>query len=496
MKKITLPKFCAFSLAEALITLLIVCLITLASVPILTKKKRTLEQIPHGEWTCILNENGQHESWSQDSPTPVVNNSYCEFVPPERAQNFIIKAVGGGGGGGAGFSELKLDVLYSGESNTFDFIANNKYHIALIGAGGGGGGGNKERGGTRAHGGGSGAAVSFDFTPQYNISYSIHVGSGGSGGPGDNGKHSGTNGSNGGDTSFGGMVFAGGGIGGEAIRYNGGGSDCYGSGLGCGGKYNYSDPSGNLKITNVRSVNGKNGTRDPRGATTSYYSYYIGEQLLKPTYSFPWPSKGVNGNLESMKAGSIGMGGYGGQGKSSAGTSGMGGYAAVKGDVLSAGRAGESAQMVLYPATTLEDKIRIVIGKGGKGGKNKFTSSAHTQTDPEDGVLTKVGDLFNAPPGRAGENMAIHPSSATATFIAGTDGPVSGIVNDEAPSYGGRSVKGAADTTSNAEVVTSFGGGGGGGGALRSTEYGSVTYSNVYSGDGADGGNGKVIITW
>ena len=45
---------------------------------------------------------------------------------------------------------------------------------------------------------------------------------------------------------------------------------------------------------------------------------------------------------------------------------------AVKSDVLVAGRAGEAAQMVLYPATTLDGKIRIVIGKGGKGGKNKY----------------------------------------------------------------------------------------------------------------------------
>ena len=38
MKKI--KNFKAFSLAEALVTLLIVCLITIASIPIITKKKR------------------------------------------------------------------------------------------------------------------------------------------------------------------------------------------------------------------------------------------------------------------------------------------------------------------------------------------------------------------------------------------------------------------------------------------------------------------------
>lgn len=56
-----------FSFAEALITLLIVCIITLASVLVITKKKRNLEQISHGEWTCEINEEGKHASWSEDS---------------------------------------------------------------------------------------------------------------------------------------------------------------------------------------------------------------------------------------------------------------------------------------------------------------------------------------------------------------------------------------------------------------------------------------------
>ena len=41
-----------FSLAEALITLLIVCLITLASVPVITKKHRALNSNANGMWMC------------------------------------------------------------------------------------------------------------------------------------------------------------------------------------------------------------------------------------------------------------------------------------------------------------------------------------------------------------------------------------------------------------------------------------------------------------
>lgn len=100
MNKIFLTKRFGFSLAEALITLLIVCIITLASVPVLTKKKRKMSDAPHGQWTCEYNEAGKHISYSQDAPTPV-EGDYCEFVPPARATNFTIQAVGGGGGGGA-----------------------------------------------------------------------------------------------------------------------------------------------------------------------------------------------------------------------------------------------------------------------------------------------------------------------------------------------------------------------------------------------------------
>ena len=75
MKKVS-PKHSAckgFSLAEALMALLVVSLITIATIPVITKKKRSLENIPHGQWTCEIDEDGMHSSYSQDEPTPVVN---------------------------------------------------------------------------------------------------------------------------------------------------------------------------------------------------------------------------------------------------------------------------------------------------------------------------------------------------------------------------------------------------------------------------------------
>ena len=43
----------AFSMAEALITLLIVCIIVLASVPVITKKRRNMDN-SHGKYLCTL----------------------------------------------------------------------------------------------------------------------------------------------------------------------------------------------------------------------------------------------------------------------------------------------------------------------------------------------------------------------------------------------------------------------------------------------------------
>ena len=108
MKKIkfNLP---AFSLAEALITLLIVCLITLASIPILTKKKRSSNELTSDKWICTLNSIGEYVVYnSSDSHGDIKhpntwnlsqNGKGCTFVPPQNAKNFGVTVIGGCGGG-------------------------------------------------------------------------------------------------------------------------------------------------------------------------------------------------------------------------------------------------------------------------------------------------------------------------------------------------------------------------------------------------------------
>ena len=159
MKKIsTSGKLCAFSLAEALITLLIVCLITLASIPILTKKKRQATDGGSGQWICTLapkyDKNGnitsyKHVYYNSQTSEGDINDpstwelagdgSSCTFTPPLKAKNFGVTVIGGGGGGGEGISKLdKALEVGSGQTKTLSNPETGTYRLAVIGNGGGG----------------------------------------------------------------------------------------------------------------------------------------------------------------------------------------------------------------------------------------------------------------------------------------------------------------------------------------------------------------------
>ncbi len=145
-----------FSLAEALITLLIVCIITLASIPILTKKKRAmLDNQRHGYYACYWDASGKLQAKmmynSVISDGKVVWDAEerrygCEFNPPSGAKNFVATIIGGGGGGAGAasisgynlkhFTKPGLESWTAPETGTYDIIA--------VGGGGGGGSGDDE----------------------------------------------------------------------------------------------------------------------------------------------------------------------------------------------------------------------------------------------------------------------------------------------------------------------------------------------------------------
>ena len=137
----------AFTLAEALILLLIAALIAAALVPVITRKHRDVAE--HGKWICTLNSQGQHVIKTiyrgKTSDFKVAADDECIFTPPANAKNFTLKAVGGGGGGGGGTAgglEAIYDSRTQGDSGTFATTVENDgmYSILAVGGGGGGGG--------------------------------------------------------------------------------------------------------------------------------------------------------------------------------------------------------------------------------------------------------------------------------------------------------------------------------------------------------------------
>lgn len=138
-------KIKAFTLAEALILLLIVSLIAAALVPVITRKHK--EVAAHGKWICTMDANGNHVIKTiidgKDSGYKKTNSSSCTFTPPANAKNFKLIAVGGGGGGAGGKSGSE-DVVFDSRGGDDSYAGNvtkeGTYTIVGVGGGGAGGG--------------------------------------------------------------------------------------------------------------------------------------------------------------------------------------------------------------------------------------------------------------------------------------------------------------------------------------------------------------------
>lgn len=134
----------AFTLAEALIILLITALVAAALIPVITKRHRNV--VGHGKWMCTINSSKTHVIRTiyngVDSGFTTSGNS-CEFTPPADVKNFTIKAVGGGGGGAGGTSggeEVLYDSHAMGDSFAKSVPKSGTYAVYAVGGGGAGGG--------------------------------------------------------------------------------------------------------------------------------------------------------------------------------------------------------------------------------------------------------------------------------------------------------------------------------------------------------------------
>ena len=179
-----------------MITLLVICVIAIASAPVITKKHKARINLPHGVYACYWNGDNLVAKYiinGQESDGKVVFDSEeqrygCEFNPPTNAKNFVATIVGGGGGG-AGAGIMTGSRMFT--QNTTKTIEEPAYYQFLVAGAGGSGGSvwmrksncyNAKTGWACAGTGSPGAVVvsNYKFLPK-GTQVNVVIGAGGSG---------------------------------------------------------------------------------------------------------------------------------------------------------------------------------------------------------------------------------------------------------------------------------------------------------------------------
>lgn len=442
MKKIKLKKP-AFSLAEALITLLIVCLVTLASIPVLTKKKRNPNEYASGQWMCTKNSSGQYVYYTSSDPQGDVqrpdtwktlpNATSCTFVPPQNAKNFGVTVIGGGGGGRDGVSEQKDYIDSRNLSTTIGYNKGGTYNVAVIGGGGGGHGSDDSGDGCNGVGGQGGAGGAFLGTVNFSGGETLvaQIGAGG------RGCYDG--GSKGGWCNQGGesslyisgtkFITADGGYGGRAT--SDGHRPKHGDG-GDGGKVTVNSSFQN-KIVSSAVVTGIG------GAKIRHCGLFIDEGNACPTHDstiVEGPKEGWvaqhkiinnkncygihNGTLlgelyNNLDGTEYGRGGFGCQFKNSTGGDGTTGVVRVWQIEMRAGNGGKAAKLSTFSIPSIKNKMVVTIGEGGAANSNGATTIARIYNSAgnvirelrgDGGIAGTQGNIEINPPARGtrGEN--------------------------------------------------------------------------------------------
>lgn len=426
-----------FTLAEALIALLVVSLITIATVPIVTKKKKDVISGYHGRWTCyMLNGTHQITSTINGQTTTTSSGSSCTFVPPGKAKNFSVKVIGAGGGGAAGSTPSPK--TYTSDVN-FKPEKNGDYIIAVMGGGGGGG---QIRCGTLAKTGATGGWDIQQVTLRTDKTCNISIGKYGEGNCGHDSKS--WDKITGGTTTFscnGYTVRATGGEVGDSRDTDASDCDWKEWSNGNGGQ-----PNGQNYIS----------------TGSLYKKNYITDERIKKyisTYSY-----GYGGDVGNEDGNACGNGARG--------------AAAVMQINTSAGGAGTPGAAVVkaYPKLPV---TRITLGNGGIAGTSNNSPGAR-------GGNTVFGNLIVALGGHGGEPEFNIGTSNQAKGESATV-PQYTTSNSIVRSYGGFSANNGSINASPSQfdgINGAGAGGAGGGGSLEGF------------GQGAHGRPGLVIIEW
>ena len=187
INKQKVEKFLAFTLAEVLIAMIIITLMTLASIPVIKKSKEYREvSKDKNTWMAMYDQNNNLKVYVDGNPRDdlVVNSGseqYAKFIPPKGVTRFNVTVVGGGGGGAAGEAGIGQTKTFFPENNGEYFVParDGLYQVVAVGAGGGGGGGGI---GCSGGGGFSGELIVATAELKKNIAYEATVGQGGQGG--------------------------------------------------------------------------------------------------------------------------------------------------------------------------------------------------------------------------------------------------------------------------------------------------------------------------
>ncbi len=501
-----------FSLAEALITLLIVSLITLASVPVITKKKR-VKVSPTGSWFCTLNEAGQHVSYSSQTGAWRIEGNECTFYPPRDTRNFEVIAVGGGGGGASGYSKSeKIFLTGNGTAaKTFTTEASGDYELTLIG--GGGQGGKRQNNANRCKEnpggpGGSGGFINRIVSLENNTTYNLRAGTGGSTG-GYGGADGGSSYISTGSTQVA-IATGGGGGGGRWGAACGKGSEDYeddhwgargsaGSPSGVTGKFEVNITNDNEVRTTggilcnagstATNVASKKYLKSTRVAGMDCNKLLTDENYLAQTEAMQFPS---GSGYSSFNVYGLPYG-YGGKGHDSNGERGNGGPGVLilRYNIVMAGGGGQSATPQRPAVIPQIKKLVARVGVGGAGA-TATNSAGGNGSRTEYLIQTQDRELSNFANGGSGGQVRAD-SKATATesgTIAGITGIASEVKNFKSTATGGAG--GYTWSNSSADGLTPpylkkdyFGSGGGGGGAS----------AGVW-GKGGNGAPGAVLVSW
>ena len=431
----------AFSLAEALITLLIVCLITLASIPVLTKKKRTVTDGGSGQWICTLaaqkDANGnitgyKHVYWNSQTSGGDINDpstwdvagdgTSCTFAPPLKAKNFAVTLIGGGGGGADGISEKKI---YMDNANTsFSPEEDGEYRLAVIGAGGGGCG-SDDGGGCDWAGGGGGAGGYFVGTIELKkgLNYTSVIGNPRAGVV-DNIKYKASTYRSCMDSDmpdcYGNSQFK---VNGNNLIIAGAGQDGGGTGkgvktwggyAGAGGNVVYSSLLSSYKYTEQWKGSGQAG--GPGGRTPTYIGggggFYIPAPFYGASNSATYGTGG-NGNIKCNPNGAQG-------------NAGTGGTVQLWQILQMPGKGGNASPLESYVLANIKGKLVAKIGQGG----NPNEDGKQTTADIYDsqGNVTRTLKSSYGTKGIKGENVAQNTGTDT-KYVYGETGANSFWVN-------------------------------------------------------------------